>query len=100
MAQSDGLYLRGAAAQSAQTRPPVPATPPPSAQPGPTTTPPEQVAPGGRGTLSDQLSKGQGTLTPPKVDPDIARKPPATTGNMPVIPPPGTAGGNSSVVPK
>lgn len=98
-----GLGMATAAAQtvqSPQARPPVPATPPPSAQPGPTTTPPEKVAPRDQGTLSDHLSDTHGTLKPPPVDPGITHKPPSTAGTMPVIPPPGTAGGKPNVMPK
>ena len=87
-----GFGIATAAAQtvqSPQARPPVPAVPPPSVQPGPTTTPPEKVAP-----------RGHGTLKPPPVDPGITRQPPSTAGTMPVIPPPGTADGKSNVVPK
>ncbi|MBN8928767.1 MAG: hypothetical protein J0H19_19325 [Rhodospirillales bacterium] len=98
-----GFGIATAAAQtvqSPQARPPVPAVPPPSVQPGPTTTPPEKVAPRGQGTLSDHLSDTHGTLKPPPVDPGITRQPPSTAGTMPVIPPPGTADGKSNVVPK
>ncbi len=97
-----GLGLCAAAqAQNPQTGTPG-QTPPPVTPPGPTTTPPEQVAPRGDGSnLSDRLSRNQGTVTPPAVDPGITKTPPAhTNGSMPVIPPPGTAGGNPSVIPK
>jgi hypothetical protein len=51
--------------------------------------------------LSDQLSAQKGTLNPPSVDPGInAKLPSHAEGNMPVIPPPGTPGGNPAVVPK
>src|SRR5262252_3501566 len=44
------------------------------------------------GTLSDQLSQSKGVICPPAgVDPGIS-VPPAATGRMPVIPPPGTPG--------
>lgn len=64
--------------------------------------PPEQIAPSGRnGTLSEQLSKQRGTVRPPNVDPGMTVSPaPSAGGRMPVIPPPGSLGGNSSVVPK
>jgi hypothetical protein len=64
--------------------------------------PPERIAPSGGATLSDRLSKGRGTVAPPKnVDPGMTVSPsPGTAGSMPVIPPPGSPGGNRSVVPK
>ena len=87
---------------------PAPAVPPsqpvPERPPGTTATQPpaEQVAPGAdRGSLSDRLSREKGTVTPPDVDPGMSVHPPAATrGRMPVIPPPGTPGGNQNVVPK
>ncbi len=69
---------------------------------------PEQIAPEGRSpqasrddSLSDRLSRQQGTLKPPSVDPGIhVPVPSEAQGTMPVIPPPGTPGGNQKVVPK
>jgi len=78
---------------------------PPSA-PSP---PPEKIAPrdkdalhdNGNNTLSNKLARRQGTLQPPHaVDPDMVKQPPQAQGTMPVIPPPGTPGGNQKVVPK
>ncbi len=61
---------------------------------------PKDSAPGGQ-TLSDKLSEQKGTLQPPAVDPGIRQPlPQQGRGTMPVIPPPGTAGGNQQVVPK
>lgn len=100
-----------AEAQNPQPAPPG-QTPPAVTPPGPTATPPEKIAPrggnsaagssaGGNSTLSDRLSRSQGTVQPPAVDPGITMPPPAHgTGTMPVIPPPGTPGGNQAVVPK
>jgi len=49
--------------------------------------------------LSSKLARTDGVLCPPDVDPDIkAPTPPA--GKMPVIPPPGSPGGDQSVQPK
>jgi len=91
---------------------PQPAAPhephPPVAPPSASQPPPEKIAPGGMPsgsqsgqTLSDKLAKQQGTLDPPKVDPGIqAPLPSPSRGTMPVIPPPGTPGGNPAVVPK
>jgi hypothetical protein len=70
------------------------------APPGTTTTPPERMAPSA-GNLSTQLSQSHGTVSPPNVDPGMTVRPSAVQhGTMPVIPPPGTPGGSSSVVPK
>jgi len=98
------LILTAASAQvqaqnpqpAAPDNPTVPVAPPNSASP-----PPERVAPSAGGTLSNQLSRQRGTVSPPNVDPGMAIQPsPSQRGTMPVIPPPGSPGGNSSVVPK
>jgi len=50
--------------------------------------------------LGDRLAKSDGTLCPPSgVDPAI-RAPTPETGKMPVIPPPGSPGGDQSLRPK
>jgi hypothetical protein len=50
-------------------------------------------------TLSDKLEQSNGVICPPNVDPGMkAPTPPA--GPMPVIPPPGSPGGDQSVQPK
>jgi hypothetical protein len=92
--------------------PPAPATPPaqtappaPSANCAPTrTTPNGNIAPEGTTTgqapLGDKLAKSDGVLCPPAgVDPEI-RAPTPDAGNMPVIPPPGSPGGDPTVRPK
>jgi hypothetical protein len=54
----------------------------------------------GGGPLSDQLSQSKGIICPPAgVDPGIAA-PLTGGGRTPVIPPPGTPGGDPSIVPK
>jgi hypothetical protein len=54
----------------------------------------------GSATLSDQLSRSKGIICPPAgVDPGIAARP-VGGGVTPVIPPPGTPGGDPSIVPK
>lgn len=89
-----------AAAQNPQPAPPQ-VTHPPIAPPSASQPPPEQIAPHGNTTLSDQLSNQKGTIHPPAVDPGInAPLPHRAQGSMPVIPPPGTPGGNQAVVPK
>src|SRR4249920_2530343 len=50
--------------------------------------------------LSGRLAQSDGVICPPPaVDPDI-RLPTPEAGNMPVIPPPGSPGGDPSVRPK
>jgi hypothetical protein len=54
----------------------------------------------GSGTnLSDKLAQSDGVLCPPSVDPGI-KAPTPEVGRMPVIPPPGSPGGDPSVRPK
>jgi hypothetical protein len=66
----------------------------PNARPG-VTTGQSDSAP-----LSDRLAAGNGVLCPPSgVDPEI-RAPTPDAGKMPVIPPPGSPGGDKSVQPK
>ena len=64
------------------------------------------AAPNGTGVpdksanLSDQLSQSNGVICPPSgVDPKMAA-PPREGGAMPIIPPPGTPGGDPNTVPK
>ena len=50
--------------------------------------------------LGDKLARSDGTLCPPSnVDPQM-RAPTPETGKMPVIPPPGSPGGDQNVRPK
>ena len=81
----------------------------PLAPPNSPSPPPEQIRPAnpsdgaaGGQTLSDRLSRQQGTLQPPTtIDPGITKPVPQRgAGTMPVIPPPGTPGGDQKVVPK
>jgi hypothetical protein len=52
-------------------------------------------------SLSDRLARSDGVICPPQqVDPDIRQPPPSNGGAMPVIPPPGSPGGDPSVQPK
>jgi hypothetical protein len=54
----------------------------------------------GSQTLSEKLEQTDGVLCPPSnVDPDI-KAPTPQAGSMPVIPPPGSPGGDQSVRPK
>jgi hypothetical protein len=96
--------------------PPAPATPPAqTAPPAPTrmtdcaptqSTPQGKIVPKGMTTgqsnepLGDRLAKSDGVLCPPAgVDPEM-RAPTPDAGNTPVIPPPGSPGGNPNIRPK
>jgi len=49
--------------------------------------------------LSQKLSRSNGVICPPDVDPAM-KAPTPNQGTMPVIPPPGSPGGNPHVQPK
>jgi hypothetical protein len=49
--------------------------------------------------LDQSLNQSNGVICPPDVDPGGVKTPP-TTGSTPVIPPPGSPGGNPNVQPK
>lgn len=102
---------------AAAQAPPSPATPPaqtapPASSRTATNCAPQQpsrpgaAAPEGTTTgqapqpLGDKLAKSDGVLCPPAgVDPEM-RAPTPQGGNTPVIPPPGSPGGDPSVRPK
>jgi len=87
-----------AMAQNPQALPPANPTVP--VAPPNTASPPEKIAPPDS-DLSQHLSNHKGTITPPNVDPGMTVSPPRNgSGITPVIPPPGSPGGNPSVVPK
>jgi len=50
-------------------------------------------------SLSDKLDQAGGVICPPNVDPGM-KTPAPETGKMPVIPPPGSPGGDPKVQPK
>ncbi len=86
--------------QGVQVAPPSAAAPPEKIAPPSQGIPLNQGIPPNQG-MSDRLSQQRGTITPPNVDPNMTVHPPAHTGaTTPVIPPPGSPGGNPSVVPK
>ena len=108
--------LTAASGTASAQAPPSPATPPAQTAPpapgrvtdcAPTRPVPPRgtIAPeGGTGpqaeALGDKLAKSDGVLCPPPgVDPAI-RAPTPDTGNMPVIPPPGSPGGDPNIRPK
>ena len=59
------------------------------------------AVPPASGTSSSDLNRSGGVITPPAgIDPEIKQTPPTTGSTMPIIPPPGTPGGNPAVKPK
>ena len=71
----------------------------------PTQVVPEDTAPGRSGSsqepLGQKLDRTSGVLHPPKgVDPGLTIAPPSAPSKMPVIPPPGTPGGDPGLQPK
>jgi hypothetical protein len=61
----------------------------------------EGAAPRQSDNPSDRLARTDGVICPPpEVDPDIRAPAPQQPGTMPVIPPPGSPGGDPSVRPK
>jgi hypothetical protein len=96
-----------AQAPASPATPPAQTAPPAASQPmncAPM-TPRGTAAPGAtvgqsNEPLGDKLAKSDGTLCPPSnVDPEI-RAPTPEGGKMPVIPPPGSPGGDPSLRPK
>src|SRR3954452_9396043 len=66
---------------------------------------PEDTAPGRSGSsqepLGKKLDRTDGVIPPPPgVDPGLTITPPHAQGTMPVIPPPGTPGGEPGLRPK
>jgi hypothetical protein len=110
------LLVTASTAAIAQA-PPAPATPPqqtapPAAQrsaecaPTRPNAPQDSVAPDGttigqaREPLGDRLARSDGVLCPPSgIDPEM-RAPTPDTGKTPVIPPPGSPGGDPNLRPK
>ena len=100
------IALRSAAAQ---TQPPLPPSRsqdngivPPEGQQG---QPPQGLVPQQKGSsepLSKQLSRSGGVIRPPtQLDPKIeAPTPDPGVRSTPIVPPPGTPGGNQEITPK
>jgi hypothetical protein len=103
------LVIAGTSAAIAQS-PPAPATPPstqraadcaPQDRPNRATAPDGTTTGQSREPLGDRLAKSDGVLCPPSgVDPEMHAPAPSTDGSMPVIPPPGSPGGDPTVRPK
>jgi hypothetical protein len=72
------------------------------------TTPPDQNAPAKFDsqaqtkdqTLSERLNRSDGVIRPRNVDPEMRVPPPTSADKMPVVPPPGSPGGDSTLKPK
>jgi hypothetical protein len=108
-----GLLIAASGGAIAQA-PPAPATPPqatapPSPQHAANCIPqdrPNRPSDGSttgqsREPLGDKLAKSDGVLCPPAgVDPEMRAPAPDTGANTPVIPPPGSPGGDPNVRPK
>ena len=108
MIAGSAVLMLSALPASAQPNPPV-------NQQNPSTVDPKPCEPGerlqldpqtqkptttGRGeNLSEKLSRDEGVLCPPNLDQDI-KAPTPNVGDTPVIPPPGSPGGNPNVRPK
>lgn len=116
MSMTRALFLAGVLAVSGAAihaqAPPSPATPPQATAPAPdpgaacapsarATPTPDGVTTGSTGEpLGDKLAKTNGVLCPPSnVDPEM-HAPTPEGGTTPVIPPPGSPGGNPNVQPK
>ncbi|HXH44844.1 MAG TPA: hypothetical protein VNK51_13460 [Bradyrhizobium sp.] len=109
-------FLIAASGSAIAQAPPAPATPPQATAPPSTqraagcapsdrlTTTPDGTATTGqsaREPLGEKLAKTDGVLCPPSgVDPDMHAPAPSTGANTPVIPPPGSPGGDPNVRPK
>jgi hypothetical protein len=111
------LVIMAASGSAFAQAPPTPVTPPAQTAPpspvrgsnncAPTeSTPQGSIAPQGTTAaqraepLGDKLARSDGVLCPPAgVDPAI-RAPTPDTGNTPVIPPPGSPGGDPTIRPK
>jgi hypothetical protein len=89
------LLIASAHAQSERSGAP-PLAEPPSQR----SCPPGSSETTGSRPLSDQLSESKGVICPPAgIDPGI-QAPAVGGGRMPVIPPPGTPGGDPNIQPK
>ena len=100
-----GPAVAGDARHSNRTAPPprelaANCAPMASAPPRGTDTPDGTTTGQASEPLGDKLAKSDGVLCPPSgVDPEM-RAPTPDAGNMPVIPPPGSPGGDPTVRPK
>ena len=97
-------------ASYAQERAQVPPQEPPPAVDPKACAPGNRLEPGAQNpsapgtttgeSLSDQLARTDGVICPPDVDPAIKLPTPESGAKTPVIPPPGSPGGDPTVRPK
>jgi hypothetical protein len=109
MAFALGSLLVGASIAASQEQPQVPPQQRPPAVDPKACSPGDRLKPGAQNpsspsvttgeSLSDKLARTDGVICPPNVDPDI-RAPTPDAGKTPVIPPPGSPGGDPTVRPK
>jgi hypothetical protein len=96
--------LTGAASAQTPSAPshPVQQQPRDPNMPAQHNTLPEKVdATGSTSTLSDKLERTDGVIKPPDTGPDMRVRPPVPNpGTTPVIPPPGSPGGNQRLDPR
>jgi hypothetical protein len=94
------LATTTAQAQSNRSEPPSSSPSHRNCSPGLGNVAPRSNETTGNRPLSEQLSESKGVICPPAgVDPGIA-VPPVGGGRTPVIPPPGTPGGDPNLQPK
>jgi hypothetical protein len=91
------ILLLGATLPCAAQNAPVPNTPAPQTRDQKACV--EDLRSPGDQTLSKRLERTEGVICPPEIDPDITARTPQG-GRMPVIPPPGSPGGDPTVRPK
>ena len=111
-----GKHTPASGSMALPQAPPTPVTPPAQTAPPPLaratncaptqSTPQGSIAPQGATTgqraepLGDKLARSDGVLCPPPgVDPEM-HAPTPNVGNTPVIPPPGSPGGDPTIRPK
>jgi hypothetical protein len=97
--------IAAAAAQTPDATPDQRSVPRGEVPPKPLGAPPRQVPESGStttpGSLSDELHRSGGVLQPPPTgDAGVVSPPNQDTARTPVIPPPGSPGGNPQVQPK
>lgn len=92
----------GAFAQDPVLPPQAPNMPAPKDIPAEKIKPQEPSETGSAGTLSDKLERSDGVIRPPETGtPDMNVRPPVPNpGTTPVIPAPGSPGGNPSIEPR
>jgi hypothetical protein len=103
-------FLMAGAAAVAQERPQLPPQPRPPAVDPKACAPGERLQPNALNpaapnattgeSLSEKLARTDGVICPPNVDPDIRAPAPDVGAKMPVIPPPGSPGGDTTIRPK